>query len=257
MKLHLLKLTLAALAGVIITPTVHAGIYTGASEDLILSFQDSTSSNDLQIDLGSITQFTGAHVTFSLNIGTDLANIFGSGYYTDSGLKFSIAGTNNTPSTLNTYAANTSFVGDPTSTPFDPFSTNGAKPLKTQIGQLYNPTSPTAGSTPNSDVVAASSVNSYTNTNPSPGDFGNLSSTAETTFGLGSNPVLYLDILKPGGTSAFAQDASGNNYVFSIDSTGLLTYSAAAVPEPSTYAMLLLGAAGLLVLHRRKSVSNL
>jgi hypothetical protein len=73
--------------------------------------------------------------------------------------------------------------------------------------------------------------------------------------------TLYLDTIAPSTVSSFTKgtstiDISGD--VFSLSSSGVLSFSsaAAAVPEPSTYALMFLGALVLIwQTSRRKSNS--
>jgi hypothetical protein len=135
MKLTNFKTALLALAGTtLLTTAAHAQYYSagGSDNDLIVNFQESGVATDLQVDLGNISQFDGVTPTFtSINLNTDLANVFGSSYYTASGT----SGTTG----AGVYAADTDFVSDPSSTPFSTQNLTQTTALQSKISALYSP----------------------------------------------------------------------------------------------------------------------
>ena len=249
MNLRLITTALVAVAGAFVAQSAHAGTYTGASGDLILSFESSTTgdNNDLMVDLGPGSGFA-ANTPFSLDLSADLVAQFGATWYMDSNLIYSIAGGSGAGGQNPIL-----YASDPTTTPFTSEST--ASSLSGDINKVnavLTPSSPTAGLSPTPytdggvDVVAKASSNSYHNASPT-GTYGALSATSATSI----QNQMALDVEKKSGSSVLTTD------VFTVTAAGLVTFGPALVPEPSTYALMIFGGALLIFALRRKSASSL
>jgi hypothetical protein len=62
------------------------------------------------------------------------------------------------------------------------------------------------------------------------------------------DPVAFYDAKTASGTTTLAPEAG----TFTLESDGDLVYTSASVPEPSTWASMIFGAASLLALRRRR-----
>lgn len=270
MKLRFLTTALLAFAGALLTQSAQAAFTPGGQAtagDLILAFEATSgtgSTLNYEVDLGSFTQFTAATPTFSsININADLTSIYGAGWFNDTALSWSVSGTQNSGATSGGVRNKTVFVTDPNAPTV--WAAENASQLGTPVGKIaavYNPSSSaTAGTQANSLSILTTDPSSYTQASVN-GTYGAFNTpNIEATFAAsGTSPVtLALDQLQPGATT-FAAGTSvlvNTPDVFSISSNGTFAFGAQAVPEPSTYAMLLGGFLILWQLNRRKSASNI
>lgn len=253
MKMNKLTLVLAAIVasfGAVSTASAQIGSY--GSSDLVLGFQIGSgqgSNTDVEVDLGSYTNFlnvTGTITLSQLSV-TDLNNTYSSTWSnTDgTGVNWSVAGVNNgVPN--NMFLTSTSQL-----------KLNSASRLATPYGQIggligdMNSGNATQGSNSSTVTIgtnaspAANDAASYTSEEG--GNGYNYASNAEQS-GAGTDELYFL---KPGTSTTNAQ-ALG---FFTLGSNGTLTFTGAATPEPSAYA---LGICALLlfwVLKRRHSVA--
>ena len=281
MKLNILSTAAAlALAGVALSQSAKAQFVAGNvagsanDEDLILSFFDNNSSDngsgtDYELDLGNVDRYLNATSTISVaNVNTDLSGLYSTGTYsTNTNLGISILGVYGSPDG-STSDTNVTPAITPTSvfvslkSPLAPYpagttTTIGAK--YTEVSPIYTPgavtgaNAPTDGSTTGSFLVPVANGSSFKLVSANDG-FGTANSSA--TFGLVA-PQLYLEeLLNNGGKGATAGtavvDSSG---YFTVTSGGEVEFVVAATPEPSTYALMLLGGAFLFWILRRKNAS--
>jgi hypothetical protein len=254
------KLTVAALALAAISfastaasaQTVSAGL-----NDLILGFQlpsgssQQGASTDLEVDLGSFTNFTASTQTITLPqlALADLTSTYGSSWATT--VDWSVAGNN------------TSSGFDMTSTQLVKTSSQGGlSGAVSAIGGLIaglNGQPATANSSSAALIggsPAASSIgNSYTSEEAGNG-YGFVP-TAEQT-GAGSDELYSFTPQSQTGTGVHKTFPNAIDLgTFSLSSAGVLTFtgSAAAVPEPSAYALGICAALLFLVLRRRSTVA--
>ena len=280
----------AAAAAAVLAPSARAQntVNTG---DLFIGFEEPGVSYDYVIDLGPANYFIGLAATPGTtdittadpnhggglglgNIASDLSNVFGANWATNSLVTGSnvqwgvIGATSNSAGGL-TGAGGT--FGLPKNTLFEtsaeltpgtqssplPTNTSGVQgTVNTNIigfESNFNNSTQTANSNyaEIQTVDATNDPDSWTGENPSAEAFGNSYSIEQPTSGafIGpTNSVLDLYELKPqnGGTGV---DLGS----FSLTSAGDLDFtSAAAVPEPSTYAAIGIGAAFLVLFRRNR-----
>jgi hypothetical protein len=279
-KINILSAGLLAAAGVaLLAPSVRAQDVTYTAGDLLLGFEKPGSTNDYVVDLGPATEFvtlsespgtTDLTTFLSLgNIAADLASSsgFGSNWATTaafgSNLQWGVFGAIGNfgalglqpdtifltqaepiPGTRSTAPTelNSSTQGD-VLTGFNSFSQNG-----------FNNETDTANSTVATFITAASG-DSWSINNPSNQAFGlgygiEQSQSDSSAFVGPTNSELDLYELVPtdeGGTG-HATDLGS----LTLDSSGNLDFNSAAVPEPSTYAAIGIGAVFLLLFRRTR-----
>lgn len=265
------KLTVAAVAfaaiGLASTAASAQTVSVGSGQDLILGFQLGTSPTDLEVDLGSYTLFNNAtpgSVTnlSSLLSATDLATLTASWNSTTSGtgVNWSVAGITTTSSTPNANFDVTSTTGIKSSsqstlvTPYGIIAQlagglNGQPKASTTSSALIG-----SATTPANTI--SSSYTSLENGN----GYGFVPSAEQV--GVGSDELYsFTPQTKSVGTGKNATYPSAIDLgTFSLtDNSGVagltFTASAAAVPEPSAYALGICAGLLFLVLKRRHSVA--
>jgi hypothetical protein len=224
--------------------------------DLLVGFYNST--NEYVLDLGPLSNFNLAS-TFTIpeattQMGTDLTTQFSSGWHSSSSVYWGLVAT--------TYP--TVFVSDPAgNAAWSSAGTEGAvdSTIANFAGDTYNPWAnyTDTGATQNS--VQGASVGLLEPSSDSESwksFFGNVSGGAiegnftdgGAKFGDGSISST------PTGSNAFDQlnNSTGEKTVgtWTVDGAGDLTYTA-AVPEPSTWASIVLGAFALIGIRRRRA----
>lgn len=268
-------LTTALLAGVsMVVMSATASAITTANDDLILSFrQKSTNATgngtNLEVDLGNINTFLANSSTFSLSLGTDLSSIYGSNWNSTSTMRWSVVGTN---------AGTPSVSGETNNTLY--FTASGAvqapdtdSAQSTVAGKLVNLTTFLGGQSAN----GATTVGGAEVANSGAGSYGKLAqnggaNTAAGQFGYfttNGNGVEKSAVTALNGSTTFELYKNVPGASTSVDlgtftlsvgaNSGIatLTFAAAPIPEPSTYALMGLGSLGLFVWARRRKVAVL
>jgi len=251
------KLTVAALAFAAIglaSTAASAQNVSAGSNDLILGFQiaSGTGSNtNLEVDLGSYSLFTtSAQLTLTQLSLSDLTSTYGSSWSNAStGVNWSVAGV--TPTTNNFYATSTTSI-----------KTASGSTLAGPDGQISSLAGGLNGNPQTANSTAASAIGS--NATPAstlPTSYTSLEAgngygyipNAETTGANTDELYKFAPGVKVGGVFPAAVDLG----TFSLSSGGVLTFngSAAAVPEPSAYALGICAVLLFLVLKRRHSVA--
>lgn len=229
------------------------------SNDIFVSFRASGGvggSTSYIVNLGPASQFTQstALTIFSgLGIGADLNANFGSDWYTRTDVYWSIYGHNTNSNDPILYGSRERVDNAVRTDPYAALDLNSRQNTDTQIVSVielgYRGSTATANNplgTFQANSSAASSYNFQVATEGT-SDFGSLSgwTTIEGSFGSGDS---VLDLWRYAGSGTTYR---GN---FTIDSAGVISFNAAAVPEPSTYALLAVAGMALLFLRHRRSV---
>ena len=261
--IHLLTATALALAAL---TSARGQVSVTAPGDLILAFRtnDNAIQNDLEVDLGQYSQFTGLAPGTELNLNlngtyygstgglsaSDISTVFGSNWNTLTDLVWSVAGQNGSgQSTTDLYVTFTPADGATVNQASGSTQNTAGARLRTELGGLSGATSltsPQAGEIP----VSLTSQNNYSGAIRGTGvtkDYGYFSKSTEALVTSAGSSSLDLFAEIHGGSGAGTDLGT-----FSLDSAGDLSFTAAAVPEPSTYATALLGGATLLLVRRRQ-----
>jgi PEP-CTERM motif len=278
MKNNLKKIASLALIGAAFSFQHASAQVAVANGDLIFGAETinsgSATGTNLEVDLGQITQFTTtSELSFPDVSSVDLSSVLGSGYATATNAFWSVAGTTGT-------AASGSDVGGYFKGAV--FLTLGANPgsnsegtlsqSATQVASLFTGLTnlnPAPTSAPNSGgkgvEISASSPTSYSSeegTSAGSHVFFTIGTGGNTSFGSGETLDLYaLNAGGDGRNFANTQVPAELLGAFSYSKADGLTFtgvdfSAAAVPEPSTYALLGLGAAALFFVARRRALQS-
>ena len=208
--------------------------------DVFIGFESASLNKNLLIDIGqgaNVASFTGINAT------TDLITAFGSGWYALGDLNwgaFSIATDKHT--LWGTVAAGNSplvakSVGALT-TPLSKFNGMGANysnDIATEGG--------TVGVIMSVGTGTDTGTSTWTGNNPATTPFGAYSISIEN--GVTGGLDLY-SVPNSGAATAIFSQALGNNLY--VNSSGFI----GVVPEPSTYALMALGALVLVMAYRRK-----
>jgi hypothetical protein len=242
---------------------------TATSPQLIMGFEvadDTTgtgANSDIELDLGytaaSLVAAANANggtlVLGGTNFQTDLsANDLGATYGADwatrtSGggkLDWSIFGANDNTDQF--------WVTSPTK--FHLANSAQQAGFVDQVDFLYaDLTGNTSTTHSNQDYIvtnASGDSTSYYNAitqNASTSNWGYAEFTGNTETTVGTTTAIPFYSAPVGSTSAYATQIG----TFSLSNGGVLTFTATAVPEPSTWASIVLGAAGLIAYRRRRS----
>jgi len=217
--------------------------------DLFIGYENG-GAQDYLIDVGQASQFTtSSQLTLNLgSTGTDLSSIFGSSWFGSSTVKWGAAGatTFGDGSAAGDTVWATSTSTTPWSNSFDQSTPTGA--LAT-IGGNFNGASSTANS--NFALLEATSngaswasfesvANGGTGNAANSSTSGSLSGYFQPGINGLTNQKLYLTELTEGSTTP----GQVLGY-FQENSSGVVTFTGSAVPEPSTYALMILGMAAL------------
>jgi hypothetical protein len=248
--------------------------------DLVLAFEDPGNANDYTVDLGSASFFLSLASTPGTtnltaddpayggslgNIGADLTNVFGSGWATNSvtlgnNVQWGVFGeTGKTVSGVTGVPVDTVFLTLGETTPG--LGSTAPTEYSSSVQSGWNTpfigfTATVSGSeTANSDYASISSAtagDSWSTNDPSYNAFTTGLDIEQPGSGTDIGPTnSELDLYELVPTN---KGGSGEGELlgdFTLNSSGDLSFTSAAVPEPSTYASAGLGAA-LLLLFRRK-----
>ena len=233
--------------------SAHAQSYT--SGDLLLGFSEAGASNDYVVNLGLASTFTNASPGSSFtvsdgNIGADLSssNLFNSGWASNSSVQFGIVGDSGT----------TLFFTAPAGTPALTERAGGTvTSIEGQIASLGSDFDGQTIGTANSSVAlieSASGGSSWASLSDNGGVAFKYTQTSNIVSNtIPSSSVLDLYELVPHSGTSTPGTLLGD---FTLSSGGVLTFQAegaAAVPEPSTYALMGAGLAVLFWRVRRKT----
>ena len=265
---------LTALAAVAFTAT-NASALTYTSGDLLLGFRSGgAETNDYIVNLGNNSQFRNSDGTaytgsaFNVSIGgtttgalaTDLNTVFGSNWSTRTDLYWGIIGALNPAAGVD--RVQTVYMSSPTtaagnSTALTNGSVSAQSGWRSQIAAVGGQYALSTSAAVNSVglIQANGDSNSWASKLGGNGinyAYGNAFNTGQTMeASVGSGDLLDLYRLVPTGTGA----GSFNVGSFSLNNAGTVSYaSAAAVPEPSTYAQAVVALAivALSIAHKRR-----
>jgi hypothetical protein len=223
------------------------------SNDLLIGFRASGgtgTSDSYLVNIGTAANYNTNKTSFTLslgNVGSDLAAKYGSDWYTRSDLFWGIFGTTTTTApTLYSSVARTDSNVQSTPPPdvLNAPTRNATKTDITSVTSAFNLLSPTANSTNAAFQPNAADASSYNyQVTQSGTDFGSVSRWDNIQGNL--NQILDL----------YGQNNSGTFWRggFSLNNAGLIAFNPTIVPEPSTYALLGIGAVLLGAAYRRKT----
>ena len=236
-----------------------------AAGDLFLGFKGTGDAQDYLVNIGNVSQFSSLDgATFTVNvggsIGADLATAFGSGWANRSDVFWGLIGTtydgavNLTP-TLYATKPRSQTTPNVQSVPWKGRSNSGQVSSVSQIQQLagyYKDQGNATGNSTKGTFQLATNSSSFAQLTATSNDFtvgGNIEGAFIVENGT-ANSVLDLYRIDP----VFNQNAT---YLgkFTISNTGIVQFTAAAVPEPSTYGLVIGAGAVLLALKRRRRQS--
>lgn len=267
------NLALAAIAALgLVNPPAHAAdsTVTYATDNLLLGFRQTTgqgASEDYLVDLGPVQNFN-FNTSFTIqstgttgygSVGTDLSNIFGTGYYTTidpntekTAVLFSLEADSGTTGTgTGSDPKDTLYTTVPVGTaPFNRASQSLQSGGATAIQNAGN----------NGYTGKTSTANSDEGIEQGTGDGSSYASYQPGGINTNNDSFKYFNPSNEGqisDTVEFERLATGTGTgmdlgTFSLDNSGDLTFtSATAVPEPATYASFFLAAASVFMIARR------
>ena len=263
------KTSILAVTGLVLASQAADAALQYTAGDILLGFR--TSSKEYVIDLGNFSNFTPTS-TFSLDISADLASLAANWNTGNTGITWSVMG----------YAG--SFSGNNASAltnNYSIFASKGEQTLGTPETSYNNLDKTTAVAIKNSiigftgnavtgpNVADGAAARSILNTPSGIASDWTYYVTGATTNGvpfngLPSSPETNLDTagftattLNNTAVDLFKMNASASGAgvyegTFQVSNAGVLSYQ--AVPEPSTYAMLCVGALGVMTMLRRRAI---
>ena len=223
------------------------------ANDLLIGFRASGgtgSSDSYLVNIGTAANYNTNKTSFTLSlggIGTDLAAKYGSDWYTRSDLFWGIFGTTTSAApTLYSSVARSDSNAQSTPPPSvtDPNNRSGTASQITSVTSAFNGLSATANSTNAAFQPNTASPSSYNyQVTQSGTDFGSISQWNNIQGNL--NQILDL----------YGQNNSGTFWRggFSLNNSGTIAFNPTIIPEPSTYALLGIGAVLLGAAYRRKT----
>jgi len=231
-----------ALTGLAAFSTTQAQQFTQTNAvlgDLMLGFENTGGggSTNLVVDLGSVTNFI-AHNAFDFNLNSDLVSVFGSNY--SSTVSYALyAVTANKTIYASAPVTNTSGY------PVESASSQGSQKiafgnLLTTFNNDGNPTAPNQTTT-YGVYEGVSELYSWGSFTPANQAFGSADYPS-IDIPIGQSATLFVQAPSTGGGNGVATSVQN----FSVSATGQV------VPEPSTYALIALGALFLVVGYRRR-----
>jgi len=247
------------------TPNTDLGVSGGSTGDLILSVVGNQTGTgtavDLEFDLGLESAFTTNLNLSSTVLAADLNSTFGSAWYTSGALTWAVVGTTypktaGSPKSDTVWATSAASTAG-TSSAFGLFTVNGlagsaGTPIKGMDNLLSQAGTAAQGDNVSAAIIAQANSNSYTASEGSTTNSFGLGQSVDGQLG-GASGAQVLDLYQIVGGGANSLLGT-----FSITSSGSnnATVTFNAVPEPSTYVMLGLGAFGMYYLARRKRQIN-
>jgi len=228
--------------------------------DLFVFFQDASKGDNLVLDMGPLSGLSNGE---TFNIATDL-NYFGAAgaWTSDSSLTWSVIGVdeNDGGSTNgNSFNYATDWIGSNGPSLTEKGSSTQGQPTDYISGNTYGLLSGATTGANTSDVFVGKAVNgAYTDIYlGGDGGIGNIWGTATQQsgdIGSGSDSETLWQ-LEPEDTNTLGTipASSTDEGTFTLGNNGVITFATAAVPEPSTWASIILGAAGLLAFRRRRA----
>jgi len=256
MKLNRTLLTTIAVMGLVITEhSAHSALVYNTG-DLFLAFRATGSTGatqDYVVDIGQYSQFTTTTNTFALSlgdIGQDLEDKYGSGWFSRSDLFWSITGTPYDGVTVTTPTLYVSRARTDVNTPATAWlgrSNSAQVSTASSFQALAGAFASVGTATGNSSVATFQNVgdsNSYASfTKPTLTTDFNVWNTIQGT----SSAVQDLFQVNPVFNQAAVRQGS-----FQFDSDGNLYFTGASVPEPSTVALVGVASAVALYMTRRR-----
>ena len=226
--------------------TANAATTSYNDGDLLLGVRMNGSTVDYLVDLGNVSNFdfTKSFTFSTTGIGADLAANFGSDWYTNSNVKWSVIGTVSYDE--NTGEMNILYTTNPSSTAFTPSgSQSDTTSLILSMGTYFNNKTSTTNNANGVVQTVAASEWTYANSQSVGSHAAGISlATWDSNEATPSNSLSF-DLLHEGQITG---NALGS---IALDNNGTVTFE--AVPEPSTYAMVCIGALGMArILRRRK-----
>jgi hypothetical protein len=245
MKKNLLLTAAIALTGFASLSTSQAQFvpnYSNAQPgDLMLGFNvtGAAGSTNLVIDLGSVTNPNTLDLT--LNLNSDLTSVFGSNYA--STVSYGV------------YSVDSSkdiFASGATNLPNGGYKEESSTSANTQVNAFssfegnYNSAGLGSQTTTYGNYQLAASQFSWAYFTPWSGAFTNAN-YANIEVAIGTAADLYEQVTHSGASTAFG---TNTGFTFDVSSGGELT----VVPEPSTYALLVLGAIAVAFVASRRKI---
>ena len=223
----------------------HAAPVTASPGDVFLAFEDTVQNKNYLVDLGpgsNLSSFT------SLNIGSDLATVFGGSWSTDVNLYYGVYGINSGK----TQAWGSVLTGNNAL----PYKASGALGSAlsgySALANNFNAELPTQGLSQGVYFNVGSGLDqgtaTWTGNHPTASGtaaFGTYNASLEAAVSLNQT----LDVYKLAPSPVAAIFSALNNNALGINSSGLVQ----VVPEPSTYALAGLGALLLVIAYRRNT----
>lgn len=288
-KLRVLALAAGSLAITVLSANAQNTNY--APGDLVLAFQEFGGSNTLYVGLGSATTYRGAasgadvaNILNIININAELTAAFGAGWATNVNLYAGLSGV------LSNSTGNTVTNGDPSRTLYVSKSRTAIGTLGTANSSGWSINTDGAMTTAANGMIAQNNIleSTYTtqaavsptgtsgidNANPFSGAvqgtaFGAFaggvqqqgSASSFGTFGVVTNTEFALDLYRMVAKTGLAGQVAGNlrsgtyEGTITLDNSGNVSFQ--AIPEPSTYALMGLGALVIGYVVRRRRLQNL
>ena len=251
-----IKAAALALAGFVLGALPASAALTYTPGDVLVGFRSGTSV--YLVNLGSAGQLTGtapgATISFG-NFANDLAQAYGSTWADLSTLSWGVFSTSGeAPYTL--YASRSGSGSGAWGSLTNGNASNTDTQIANVTGAFQDPTKTTASQNGvNGGFQSFTTLGSYyyaVTTGTS--DFGSVSgwTSIEANSASGIDNTV-LNITRVGSNGNWPSNIVGN---FTIDSAGTVYFTAAAVPEPSTYVLLIISGVALVVFVRRRAATK-
>jgi hypothetical protein len=230
-----------------------------ANNDLLLGFTGNGASSDYVINLGNASSVVGVGSGSVVNLSSDFnLSTFNSTFSSVNGTMMGVGGGTSSLNPVFFYTQNRGLAGDSSAALSGTPPTQTAGNVSAEAGYFNGVIGAfsSLGSAGGSATIANNDPNSFTSkvTSGAPGSLLGDKSLADSSA-IGSG-VIYEDLWEATKVGTTSSKWTYTGY-FTFDTTGsspLLTFTAAAVPEPSTYG--LLGGAGLLVVAARRQFNR-